>query len=228
MAEQTMFAPSPVQLPAIPTKAKGKKVIVVRRTTRPLDSNQSSSSVPTLPAIKQRESWTDRLSSQIEPQGAVQQSSDSHSVGQDPLPKIRVTSQTAAGDGPSAIGVGQSAKSPPAIAYNQSALDAALTGPRIDLDANPDEFGALILENAAASTSPSPVAEAFSEAAEKEGQISAAELRADVKEDYPPDIAAAIAASEDGGVAIREAYERRRQHRVELAMQVKNSLSLNQ
>lgn len=218
MADQTIFAPSPVQLPAIPSKAKGKKVIVVRRSKRPIDNNQSSSSVPTLPAIKQRESWTDRLSSQIEAQGAVQQSSDYYSVAQDPLPKIGVTSQLAAGDGQSAIG-------PSAIGDGQSALDVALTGTRIDSDANPDEFGALILANAAASTSPSSVAEA-GKAAENEGQVIVAELQADVREDYPPDIAAAIAASEDGGVAIREAYERRRQHRTELAMQVRKFLSM--
>jgi hypothetical protein len=220
MADQTIFASSPVQLPAIPSKAKGKKVIIVRRTTRPLDNNQSSSSVPTLPAIKQRESWTDRLSSQIEQQGAVQQSSDSHSVAQDPLPKIGVTSQSSAGDGQSGIG-------PSAVGDGQSALDAALTGTQIESDANPDEFGALIVANAAASTSPSSVAETFSEAAEKAGQISAPELQADERDDYPPDIAAAIAASEDGGMAIKEAYERRRQHRRELALQVRDRLSNN-
>lgn len=210
MADPTLFhAPAPVQLPAIPgRKAKTKKVIVVRRTTRPSENGEStSSSVPTLPVIKQRESWNERaystspISEQRDstPESTAQQATSSRAdLG--PLPFL--------GASVDQMPVGDSSQS-------STETDAGK-------DANPDEFGALILANIAREEQ-NALAESSSQldgAAQPANECSGLTSGLDVQEEYPAEIVDAIKASEDGGAAIKEAYERRRQHRRELTMQV--------
>ncbi|GAQ89000.1 hypothetical protein KFL_004770070 [Klebsormidium nitens] len=205
MADPTLFALAPVQLPAISgLKAKTKKVIVVRRTTRPSENGEStSSSVPTLPIIKQRESWTERA-----------YSTSPISEWRDTAAQQATSSRTELGQLPS---LGASADH-----FLVADVSSQRSAERdVSQDANPDEFGALILANTARIKQES-LQESSSQsdaAAQLANESSELTSGSDIREDYPPEIAAAIQASEDGGAAIKEAYERRRQHRRELAMQ---------